>query len=413
MCVGEDSTAWRWSVLGIAAAGVMLWGFAREKARFRKADCILLAVVLALGVLQLVPLPLAAIRWISPHRYEQLAAASRVLGPIRSATLSSVPAGTRDKVLTLAAFAIAYLVLCELRRRYDARPWALAAPILAVGLLQAVLGIAQCAAGAAEATGTYVNRNHFAGLLEMSLPFAVMLGVELLTRERDHPRSLVVPEIQACLCFGAGAVMIASVIGSQSRMGFAASLAALFVIGVLAASGRSRAHASRRRRALALAVTGAAILLAFLLLPSEKLMDRFRTLAGPDTQKVRTDIWKQTLPLIADYPAMGCGLGAFESCFLPYKNLIPEGSIDYAHNDYLQVMAEFGLPAFGCLAALAALAYGTALRRTGAGNPGRCLAIACVGALSAILLHGFVDFNLYIPANGLLAVWVAAMGREA
>jgi hypothetical protein len=38
--VGEDSTAWRWSVLGIAAAGVMLWGFAREKARFRKADCI-------------------------------------------------------------------------------------------------------------------------------------------------------------------------------------------------------------------------------------------------------------------------------------------------------------------------------------------------------------------------------------
>src|ERR1017187_3759655 len=34
--VGEDSTAWRWSALGIAAAGVMLWGFAREKARFRK-----------------------------------------------------------------------------------------------------------------------------------------------------------------------------------------------------------------------------------------------------------------------------------------------------------------------------------------------------------------------------------------
>ena len=110
---------------------------------------------------------------------------------------------------------------------------------------------------------------------------------------------------------------------------------------------------------------------------------------------------------------MGCGLGAYESCFLPYKSSWPEQTTGYAHNDYLQVMAEFGLPAFGCLLALAALAYGTALRRTGAKNPARWLAIACVGGLSAILLHSFVDFNLYIPANGLLAVWAAAMAREA
>jgi hypothetical protein len=258
-----------------------------------------------------------------------------------------------------------------------------------------------------------VNRDHFAGLLEMSLPFAVMLGVEVLTRERGHPRSQAQAEIQACLCFGAGAVMIASVIGSQSRMGFVASLVGLFAIGVLAASGRSRAHGSRGQRGLALAATGAAILLAFLFLPSEKLMDRFRTLAKPDTEELRTGMGKQTLPLIADYPAMGCGLGAFESCFLPYKSVGPEYRIDYAHDDYLQVMAEFGLAAFGCLATLAALAYRTALRRTGARNPGRWLAIACVGALTAILLHGFVDFNLYIPANGLLTVWVAAMAREA
>ena len=411
--VGEYSMAWRWSVLGIAAAGVMLWGFGREKARFRRADCILLAVVLALGVLQVVPLPLVAIQWISPHRYEQLAAASRVLGPIGSATLSSVPVATRDKILTLAAYAIAYLLVCELRRRYHRRPWALAAPILGMGFVQAVLGIAQCAAGAEVATGTYVDRNHFAGLLEMSLPFAVMLGVEALTRWWNRPRSPARPAIQACLCFGAGAVMIAGVIGSQSRMGFTASLVALFVIGVLAVSGRSRTHGLRGRRGSALAVTGAAILLAFLLLPSEKLMDRFRTLEKPDSEELRTGMWKQTLPLIADYPAIGCGLGAFESCFLPYKSVGPGYRIDYPHDDYLQAMAEFGLPAFGCLAALAALAYGTALRRTGAGNRGRWLAMACVGALSAILLHGFVDFNLNIPANGLLAVWVAAMAREA
>jgi len=62
---------------------------------------------------------------------------------------------------------------------------------------------------------------------------------------------------------------------------------------------------------------------------------------------------------------------------------------------------------------LAVLVYGSALRRTNVDNPGRYLAIACVGSLSAILLHSLVDFNLYIPANGMLAVWIGALARES
>jgi O-antigen ligase len=258
-----------------------------------------------------------------------------------------------------------------------------------------------------------VDRNHFAGLLEMSLPFAVMLGVHILTQNRDHLRSPARPAVQACMCFGAAAAMLAGVIESQSRMGFTASLVALFVVGVLAVSSRRPARGAMRRRGLALAITGAAVLLAFLFMPSEKLMSRFGALAELDSQNERVGFWKETLPLIADYPVIGCGLGAYESCFLPYKSVDPEYTVGYAHNDYLQVMAEFGLPAFGCLLALTALAYGTALRRTNPKHPGRWLAIASVGALSAILLHSFVDFNLYVPANGFLTVWVAAMAREA
>jgi O-antigen ligase len=257
-----------------------------------------------------------------------------------------------------------------------------------------------------------VNRNHFAGLMEMCLPFAAMLGVDVLTRERDRLRSPARPAVLACLCFGAGAAMMAGVVESQSRMGFLASLAGLFAAAVLAVWRRSSAPRALWR-GLMLAATGAAILFALLFLPSEKLMGRLQALGEPDSEKIRASMWKETLPMIADYPVTGCGLGAFESCFLPYKSVGPEYRIDYAHDDYLQVMAEAGLPAFGCLAVLVALAYGTALRRSGPKNPGGLLASACIGALSAILLHGFVDFNLQIPANGLLMVWVAAMGREA
>jgi O-antigen ligase len=422
--LGDGSTPWRWSVLGIAAAGVVFWGFAKEKPRFRKTDCILLTAVLALGVLQLVPLPLAVIHWLSPHRFAQFAAASRVLGPVTTATLSSVPAATRDKVLTLAAYAIAYLLLCNLRRRYSQTPWALAVPIIVMGFLQAVLGIVQCAAGAEIATGTYVYRNHYAGLLEMSLPFAVMLGVHVLTGSRDHLRSPARPAVQACLCFGAAVAMLVSVIESQSRMGFTASMAALFVIGALAARSRHSTKGASGRRWLWVVGAVAMAGIAFFALPSGQLLTRFASLpqesglvqegpAGQELGWTRLQIWKETLPLIADYPVTGCGLGAFESCFLPYKKAAPWNTNGFTHEDYLQLMAEFGLPAFACLVALAVLAYGSALRRTKARHPARWLSIACAGALSAILLHGFADWNLYSPANGLLAVWVAAMARES
>jgi O-antigen ligase len=76
-------------------------------------------------------------------------------------------------------------------------------------------------------------------------------------------------------------------------------------------------------------------------------------------------------------------------------------------------MAELGLPGFACLLAVVVMAFRSALRRTGPGHSGRFLAMACVGSLTAILLHSLVDFNMYIPANGMLAAWVAGMAREA
>ena len=66
--------------------------------------------------------------------------------------------------------------------------------------------------------------------------------------------------------------------------------------------------------------------------------------------------WKESLPLVAAYPITGCGLGAYESCFLAYKKVAPGYTVDFAHNDYLHVMAEFGLPAFALLLTLTALA---------------------------------------------------------
>ena len=63
-------------------------------------------------------------------------------------------------------------------------------------------------------------------------------------------------------------------------------------------------------------------------------------------EDTRKQIWKESLPLVA----------AYESCFLAYKKVATGYIVDFAHNDYLHVMAEFGLPAFALLLTLTALA---------------------------------------------------------
>jgi len=295
------------------------------------------------------------------------------------------------------------------------RHWILAVPVVMIAFLEAVLGLFQFYGGGDGAVGTYVNRNHFAGLLEMGLPLALMLGIFALSQNRDRFQSRVLPTVVACVLFGSAAVMLVSVINSQSRMGFVSALVSLFICGVVGLSSHYSAGASQWRRWLPVVAVTVMIGLGFVFLPSDQLIGRFATIATTQepSEDTRKELWKETIPLIEAYPITGCGLGAYESCFLPYKIVAPGYTTDFAHNDYLQLAAEFGLPGFVLVLTLAVLVYGSALRRTNVDNPGRYLAIACVGSLSAILLHSLVDFNLYIPANGMLAVWIGALARES
>ncbi len=94
-----------------------------------------------------------------------------------------------------------------------------------------------------------------------------------------------------------------------------------------------------------------------------------------------------------------------------FKTVAPMKTVDYAHNDYLQVQAEMGV--IGFLAGL--LLVGRLLQQTvrGARNARsvdeRYLALACVASMTAMLLHSLVDFNMYVPANGMVFAWIAGI----
>ncbi|MGH9679699.1 MAG: O-antigen ligase family protein, partial [Candidatus Acidiferrales bacterium] len=260
---------------------------------------------------------------------------------------------------------------------------------------------------------TYANHNHFAGFLEMSLPFAVMFPVALLSRSRARMHLSMRAVLAACGVWTLAAVILTGIVYSFSRMGFIAALSSLFVSGTLAIASRqlNSAVVSRRRIWTSIGAVAMLVLASFALLPPDRLIQRFGHFVSSDglSDEGRSGLWTETIPLIKAYPIFGCGLGGYVTAFSKFKISGVMVTDDFAHNDYLQLLAELGLTGFLILGALAFSVVRNALRgAVGSSEPEvRYFAVACAGALAAILLHSFVDFNLYIPANAMLLAWIA------
>jgi O-antigen ligase len=283
------------------------------------------------------------------------------------------------------------------------------APIVVIATAEAALGLLQYDPSTGSyARGTYVNQNHFAGLLELSLPFAILYPIAALKTNRN--RSLQ-QAILPCLAITAAALILTGIILSMSRMAFIATLASLVIAGTLVPVAARTTSLSRALIAVALLVIIGAT--ACIYLAPDNLIGRFSQVLGAEDVPldVRIHLWSDTRRLAADYPVVGSGLGTFEQAFVRYKTLEPQIAVDAVHNDYLQLLAELGIIGFVVAAAAMVCLLFAAARAVwkGANPPVRYVAVACLTALTAILIHSFTDFNLYIPANGMLVAWISGV----
>ncbi len=181
----------------------------------------------------------------------------------------------------------------------------------------------------------------------------------------------------------------------------------------------NRASVSRMpavgRIAAGLAIALAAALV-FFFLPTDELILRFGSVIN--TQNVsgetRISLWRDTRKLIAAYPVTGSGLGTYESALLRFKTVAPMNTADYAHNDYLQAAAELGIAAAAAGLVWVLLIFARAARAALSPDtgPNRYLALGLTGALTAILIHSLVDFNLYIPANAMVFAWICGIAAS-
>jgi O-antigen ligase len=302
----------------------------------------------------------------------------------------------------------AFLAAGEMARWWGGRMWLVAAPVLVLAGLEAGLGVVQfllmrMAGGPAlPVSGTYASYDHFAGLLEMAFPLAVMGAVGA----RD-PVGGIRAALRAGAMLAVAACLLMGIILSQSRMGVVSTLAA--AAGVLAALALSL---PRRRRWMWL-VPVAVPLLILASLSTRELVLRFADLTATQeiSKDMRVQIWTDTLHVIAACRWTGCGLGAFERGMFQFKTAAPDNSVDYAHNDYLQMAAELGIPGALLLAALAVWVLRRTLTVVVAmrSSPNWPLACGLLGAFLAIGVHSLADFNLYVPANALAFAWLAGL----
>ena len=389
----------RWAialVLGVTAT-VYYWG----KRRYELAPPLPKAVRWALGAgvvyvaLGCVPLPVSVLKVLSPARAELAAELEE-----RWAPLSVAPSASLLLAATIAACVLVFVLAREAAWRLEERAWMAALPLAVIAALEAALGLAQFFSNWPEgvARGTYVNRNHFAGFLEMGLLAAAGLA---LGTQASPGRSATLRRGAAITL---GALILAGIIHSLSRMGFIAALVGLGVFaGAVLSRKLRRRRAESRLRTKILVAAGllVGVVVLFIYLPPDRLIARFAELAATEdiTADTRMEIWRETLGLIKAYRWTGSGAGSYESAFYRYKTVAPMNTVDYAHNDYLQWLAELGLVGFGIW-----LVVVLGVMRRARWHP------AALGALAAIALHSVVDFNLYIPANAMAVAWMAGIG---
>ena len=425
---------WAWAVMEIAIFVLLAaWAVAWALGKVRAADALLkswpawiaMGVWLAIQALHVMELPSGLVAFLSPAagRMHALAADAGVID--HWTTLSIDPQASRVSLLKSLAYAGIFflaLVLCNRRSRVHR----LAQVLVYAAVAHAVYAVLLHLAGAQQdffgirlrhenAAGTYVNRNHFAGFLEMSLAIGIgLLIAGLSDRSADTWKKflrltlewILSPKmvLRLALC-----VLVIALTTTHSRMGNAAFFASLLVAGAVGIA-LSR-YATRNTVLLLASLVAIDLFVVGSWFGVEKLAKRVQETTMEDVQ-AREEPPEAAMNLIRDYPVFGAGPGTFYLAFPPYRTEKIGSFFVHAHNDYVQFAAESGVLGLAILGVFVLLCVAAALRAQWQRRDPlmRGMSFACIMGVTAILIHSWVDFNLQIPANAALFMVLCSLG---
>jgi O-antigen ligase len=247
--------------------------------------------------------------------------------------------------------------------------------------------------------GPYVNRNHFAGLMELVIPVALVpLVMGKVRRERWFLVGLFATLPMGALFLSASRGGIVS---------FGVELAALVLLMVL------------QRRAGMHALAGGMVLLVAVLMVSwlgvKQVLERFSSLQTLEVSvgkraSMRGDTWR----IFLDHPWTGTGVGTLQTVYPRYETLYDGKIVNHTHNDYLEALAETGLLGGLSCAWFLGVLFLDSQRRLAESSRSFAAALHLSGFVgcTGFLVHSLVDFNLHIPANALLFFLMANLATS-
>jgi O-antigen ligase len=409
-----------WSAWPAVIACLVLAAFNPPAFR-RETRAVDLALVCVGGVLvmQLLPLPRGLVAHLSPASVQLQETLRLDAGPRFMTTLSISPSDTAYALAVTTAALLLFWTARETFRFAGIRTVARA--VAASGLLVAAVAIAQHATGtkeiywfwqpiwkSARPFGPFVNRNHFATWVVLAIPFCLGYFLARFADRADTGRRRrgVLAGLDgrtvwlATACF----LMALALALSVSRSGIAA-----LAVALLSATFASRGRLAGRQRVTAAAGLGLALLAVVYYSDVPAIARRVGETMAPGGIG-RVSIWRESIPVLRDFPLMGSGAGTYQVVMLAYQTSDRAYYINQAHNHYLQVAAEGGIAlalpvAFG-LAAFVGLARA---RLAGDRSGVYWLRLGAATGLVAVAVQSIWETGLTAPANGLLAAVLAAV----
>jgi len=417
---------WAWSIMEIwvyLLTAVWCYLYFRNKVdistSLHSGRFVIFAFILWLVfiAIQILPLPTQIIDIVSPF-------ASEHWNSFAKASLSIDIKVTRISwLLSLAYVLVFFLTLVLINNRERLKT--IAHILLFSGLFQAVYGTVMALSGYKHsfffteyvnfpyAAGSFVNRNHLAGYLEMTIAVGIGLliamlgasdpGVTFKKKALKLFRLLLSAKARIRVSL---VMMVIALVLTHSRMGNTAFFVSLLIAGTIGLIFSK--NATRSVVILFVSLIVIDILIVGQWFGLEKVKQRIEQTSLATENRDEVDIY--ALKQWKDYRLVGSGLGSFYAVFPQYREADIGGYYSEAENDYLQFATETGLIGLILLGFITISSLSAALlahyRRH---DPlMRGMSFASIMGIIAILIHSTVDFNLHIPANAATFVILLA-----
>jgi len=400
---GSPQGVWGNAILQLLALAIIAWALLdlREENVPRPARPLLKIAALAILMLliQLLPLPVGI--WTKLPGREFVVDGFKLLGtPLPAMPISLAP---YDSIAMLPALLPPLGMLAAMvgLRGYSAS-W-LAAALIGGAMAGVLLGILQVSSAIPQAsrwylyrisnfgvaTGFFANSNHMATLLLVEMPFIAAMGAAIRQRTSDMRARTV----GMAVAVGGLVLAVLGLALNRSLAGYGLGVPVLLA-SLMILFGMSASWARRAIAAVGVtAVAGIALLWAS---PVGSQMDRLGVATSITS---RHEIVSNTLGLTYQFAPLGSGIGTFPKLYVLAEDpgQIDRVYVNHAHNDYLELALETGLPGV-LLIILFLLWWGKSVLQMLRSPAADQFAMAGAIASAAILLHSLVDYPLRTAA---------------